>query len=45
MQASFVDGTKPLVLIVDDTDVPHAWIECRTDNNRAVLDPACKAIG
>jgi hypothetical protein len=42
---SFVDGTKPLVLIVDDTDVPHAWIECRTDNNRAVLDPACKAIG
>ena len=42
---SFVDGSKPLVLIVDDTDVPHAWIECRTDNNRAVLDPACKAIG
>ena len=32
LELSFVDGSKPLVLIVDDTDVPHAWMECRTDN-------------
>jgi hypothetical protein len=41
----FMDGSVPLVIIVDDTDVPHSWVECRTDNNRTQLDPACKAIG
>jgi hypothetical protein len=41
----FMDGSVPLVIIVDDTDIPHSWVECRTDNNRTQLDPACKAIG
>ncbi|MBK7828433.1 VCBS repeat-containing protein [Nannocystis sp.] len=45
LPAGFVDGSQPLVLIVDDGDVPHSWVECRTDNNRTVLAPACKAIG
>ncbi len=39
------NDTAPLVLIVDDTNEPHPWTECRTDNNRAVLEPACKSIG
>ncbi|MBZ5710242.1 FG-GAP-like repeat-containing protein [Nannocystis pusilla] len=41
----FIDGSKPLVLIVDDGAPDHPWHECRTDNNKATLDPACKAIG
>ena len=43
--ASFLDGSKPLVVVVDDTDEPHPWQECRTDNNRTIADPACKTIG
>ena len=39
------DGSKPLVLIVDDSGEPHTWTECRTDNNKTSLDPACKTIG
>jgi hypothetical protein len=43
--AALMDGSKPLVLIVDDTAEPHTWSECRTDNNKTAIDPACKAIG
>ncbi len=42
---SFVDGSKPLVIIADDGGAPHTWTECRTDNNSTALEPACKAIG
>lgn len=42
---SFVNGSQSLVIIVDDGMPDHAWHECRTDNNKTVLDPACKAIG
>jgi hypothetical protein len=40
-----MDGSKALVLVVDDGGEPHAWTECRVDNNKAVLDPACKLVG
>jgi hypothetical protein len=43
--ATLMDGSKPLVLIVDDGGEPHAWTECRIDNNKTVIDPACKLIG
>jgi hypothetical protein len=42
---SFVDGSKPLVLVVDDGMPEHPWHECRTDNNTATLEPACKPVG
>jgi len=45
LPAGLMDGSKPLVLVVDDGGEPHTWTECRTDNNKASLDPACKAIG
>ncbi len=43
--ASFVNGSQPLVVVVDDTTDPHPWQECRADNNRTIADPACKSIG
>jgi hypothetical protein len=27
------NGTTPLYAVVDDGNPPHAWVECRTDNN------------
>ncbi|MBL9103230.1 MAG: hypothetical protein JNL82_19955 [Myxococcales bacterium] len=42
---AFVDGTQPLVVVVDDGMPDHPWQECRTDNNKTVGDPACKVIG
>ena len=42
---AFIDGSKSLVLVVDDTAQPHSWTERRTDNNQTALDPACKSIG
>jgi hypothetical protein len=45
LPASFVDGSKPLVIVVDDGSAAHSWTECRTDNNSTSLAPACKATG
>ena len=43
--ASFMDGSQPLVIVVDDGMPDHPWHECRTDNNTVTIGPACKAIG
>ncbi len=42
---ALMDGSKALVLVVDDSGEPHAWTECRVDNNKTSLDPACKLVG
>lgn len=42
---ALMDGSKALVLVVDDGGEPHVWTECRADNNKTTLDPACKLVG
>ena len=33
--AGVQDGTTPIYAVVDDGSPPHAWHECRTDNNKS----------
>lgn len=33
--ADLVNGTTPLYAVVDDGNNPHAWRECREDNNKS----------
>jgi hypothetical protein len=33
--AGVLDGTIPITAVVDDGAPPHAWHECRTDNNKS----------
>ncbi|MRG94563.1 FG-GAP repeat domain-containing protein [Polyangium spumosum] len=37
-----LDGSKPIFVIVDDQSPPHAWHECRTDNNTAQGSGVCE---
>jgi len=37
-----LDGTKKIFVVVDDNSPPHAWKECRTDNNVAQGSGACE---
>ena len=37
------DGSTPVFVVVDDKAPPHAWHECRTDNNVASGSGACGA--
>ncbi|HMR79401.1 MAG TPA: hypothetical protein PKD61_30045 [Polyangiaceae bacterium] len=33
--ASVTSGSSKLYAVVDDGSPPHAWVECRTDNNKS----------
>ena len=37
-----LDGSKKIFVIVDDQSPPHAWHECRTDNNVAQGSGVCE---